>query len=77
MLNAAKKQQKLKRDSSASRVRFSEDALNKKKRVSLPLPGANEAKISNVLKVGIETSQTRSFKFDSFTLVKVMYEPFT
>lgn len=45
--------------------------MNKKKRVALPLNGSTEAKLSNVLKVGIETNQTRSFKFDGFTLVKV------
>ncbi|XP_067949504.1 FERM and PDZ domain-containing protein 4-like [Watersipora subatra] len=72
LLNAAKKQQKLKRDSSATRVRFSEESLDtKKKRTALPVIASQDATNSNkVLKVFLETQQTRSFKYDGFTLVK-------
>lgn len=71
LLNAAKKQLRLKRDSSTSRVRFSEDAF-KSKRACLPMSPKEEKKsVTTVLKVFIEANQTRSFKYDSFTCVKV------
>lgn len=70
LLNAAKKQQKLKRDSSATRVRFSEDSLSKRKRTTLS-PVGGQASSARVLRVHLETDQIRSFKYDGFTLVKV------
>ena len=42
----------------------------KKKRTALPFVGGQEV-TNRVLRVFLETEQTRSFKYDGFTLVKV------